>query len=221
MGALLVAALLSAGAPLQALLDRVVAEYGGQRLAHIAVIRESGTLETMRGPARTVRLFAPPGRLRVEIQYPQGNGEVRVLDGPRAYRDGAPVDGPPRDAMVLQAARLDLPRLFVHGRAQLLDLGAVERDGRSLRGIGVRLGSGLNLALLIDPASARIVRTEAELPSPGGPVRFATRYDDFRRVDGVLFAFAEENFAGGQQTGRTRLETIELLAAAPEGAFSP
>ncbi len=64
MRALAVALLLAAPVKLDALLARVAKEYGGKA----RVVRETGTLETMRGLARTVRVFAAPDRLRVEIR---------------------------------------------------------------------------------------------------------------------------------------------------------
>jgi hypothetical protein len=210
------------GGSLEAVLARVVRAYGGERaLARLQVVRETGTLESQRGVAQTVRVFAPPDRLRVEIRYPGGGGEVRVLEGQSAWRGGEMVEGPPRDAMRLQAARLDLPGLLLRNRPRLIDLGEIHPDGKTLRGIGLPLGGNLQLVAGVDPKTGRILHSEGQLPSPGGPVRFATVYQDFRRVDGVLFAFQEANFASGQQTGVTRMQTIELLATPPPDAFAP
>jgi hypothetical protein len=219
-------ALCAAGAPsardLDELVGRIARAYGGEKaLSQVKAFRETGALESPRGVARTVRTFAPPDRLRVEIVYPGGNGEVRVLDGARGYRDGESVEGPPRDAMVLQAARLDLPFLLLRSRKKLIDLGDVERGGERMHGIGIPLGRGLNLAVTVDPGSARIVRSEGALPGPGGQIRFATDYSDFREVQGLLFAFREASFASGQRTGETRLEKIELLQSLPESTFRP
>jgi len=50
---------------------------------------------------------------------------------------------------------------------------------------------------------------------------FETRYDDFRTVDGRLFAFKETNFASGTKTADIVLSKIELLKAPPPGAFKP
>jgi len=52
-------------------------------------------------------------------------------------------------------------------------------------------------------------------------MNFETHYDDFRKADGLLFAFKEVNFASGTKTAETVLSKIELLKAAPEGAFEP
>src|SRR4051812_35253322 len=118
--ALLVAASAAhSGGELNTLVSRVARAYGGEKaLARIKAFHETGTLASPRGTARTVRVFAPPDRLRVEIAYSGGGGEVRVLDGQEGWRNGEPVSGPPRDAMILQAARLDLPGLLLRNRAR-------------------------------------------------------------------------------------------------------
>ena len=207
---------------LDALVSRIAKAYGGEKaLGRVKAYRETGTLESPRGTARTLRVFAPPERLRVEIAYAGGNSEVRVLDGPRAWRDGEAVAGVLRDSMVLQAARLDLPGLLLRYRKTLVDLGEMQREGATFRGIGVPLGGRLNVAVQVDPKTARILHSEGALPGPGGGIRFATDYSDFRRVAGVLFAFHEVSFASGQKTGDTQLEKVELLQAVPEGAFKP
>jgi len=206
---------------LDAMVGRVAKAYGGEKaLSRVHVLRETGTLESPRGVAKTSRVFASPDRLRVEIAYREGSGEIRVLAGAHGYRNGETVSGPPRDAMALQAARLDLPGLLLRSREKLVDLGEVVRDGHKLRGIGVPLEGNLSVAIGIDPQSARIVRSEGALPGMDG-MRFATVYSDFREVDGVLFAFHEDNFAGGQRTGETKLDRIEILKEAPEGSFAP
>lgn len=207
---------------LDALLSQVEKAYGGERaLSLLRVVRETGTLESRRGVARTVRLFASPDRLRIEIHYPEGEGEIRLLSGPHAWRDGVMVQGPLRDAMLLQAARLDLPGLLFRHRKGLVDLGVVQRDGANLRGIGVPLEGTLNVAVLVDPATGRILRSEGELASPNGPVHFATSYEDFRSVGKLLFAFRETNYASGQLTGHTSIEKIELLDTPAAGSFAP
>ena len=220
--ALALCAASSSAESLDQLVSRVARAYGGEKaLSRVKAFRETGTLETSRGVARTVRIFAPPDRLRVEIEYPGGGGELRVLDGETGYRDGEKVVGAPRDAMILQAARLDLPFLLLRNRKKLVDLGELKREGKPMRGIGVALGGSLVLAVTVDPASARIVRSEGGLPGPAGQIRFATDYSGFREAGGVLFAFQEENFASGQHTGETKLEKIDLLDKAPASAFKP
>jgi hypothetical protein len=217
---MLILTLLASGAsaaPLDEQVARIVAAYGGERaLGRVKAFRETGTLDSRQGTAHTVRLFAPPDRLRVEIEYASGENETRVLEGPHGFRNGEMVAGPARDAMLLQAARLELPGILLRKRKELVDLGNVERDGQKLHAIGVPLESGINLAVAVDARTSRIVRSEGALPGRGTQIRFATTYSDFRSVSGVLFPFREENFVSGERTGTTRFDRIELLDAMPQ-----
>ena len=52
-------------------------------------------------------------------------------------------------------------------------------------------------------------------------MNFETAYDDYRTVDGLLFAFKETNLASGTKTADTVLSSIQLLPAAPEKEFRP
>ena len=52
-------------------------------------------------------------------------------------------------------------------------------------------------------------------------MKFETSYDDFRTVDGLLFAFKETNLAGGTKTADTTITTIQVLKAAPPDVFKP
>lgn len=172
---------------------------------------------------RLRRTFERPGKLRVEIAYPGQEPEVRVLDGARGWRNGIEVSGTPRwAAMVLQAARLDLPRLLAEKRLELVDAGAVKRGGQRLRAALLPLGGGMTLTVELDPKTGRILRSSGKVDAgPGMALEFATDYSDFRRVDGALVPFREANFAQGQRTGDTVLERVELLRDAPQGSFRP
>lgn len=106
------------------------------------------------------------------------------------------------DGMRLQAARLALPLLLADRRAEVRDLGL--RDGRHI--LELALTPAMTLSVEIDPATNRIVRSSGK----GKDIEFATNYSDFRSVDGLLFAFAEENFANGTKTAATALTKVEI-----------
>lgn len=205
--------------PLATLVDRCIEAYGGaEALAAVAGWQQLGKLVTPGGGEAVVaRVFAPPHRLRVENRFSQDRREVRILNGENAWRNGVPVEGPLRQAMVLQAARLSLPGILLEGRDRLVDLGEVDREGASFRLLELALRDGMRLQVEIDPASGRIHRSR----SLAGPVVFETVYSDFREVDGVLFAFAEETWAMGHLTGRTELEAVVLSDGLRDLLFYP
>lgn len=212
-----------------ALLDRVTRAYGGvEALSRAAAVRQTGRLTAaMRGPREgtILRAYGRPDRLRVEIAFPGEEKEVRVLDGPRGWRQGREAAGGPYDAMVLQAARLDLPWLLQERKGQVKELGTLTRDGKERRVLEMPLSGTMTVLAEIDPESGRILRSSGTVISQMGsrlvPLEFATEYDDFRTAGGVLFAFRERNFAQGHPTGDTVLSGVEVLPSLPGDTFRP
>jgi hypothetical protein len=205
------------------LVDKMVASYGGQAaLEKVAAIREEGKVEaTMRvgssGPI--VRTYARPSRLRIQIGDGPKFTEVRVLDGENGWRNGQKSTGVSYEAMVLQAARLDLPWLLMKHKTKLVDKGTVERDSRRLQLLELTLENGLSVSAGIDSMNGHILFSSGTTKT--GSMTFETTYDDLRKVDGVLFAFKETNMAQGTKTAETVLSKIEILKGTPIDAFRP
>ena len=206
-----------------ALVDKMVRAYGGQAaLEKSGVIREEGKVEaTMRvgssGPI--VRTYARESKLRIQIGDGPKFTEVRVLNGAKGWRNGQEATGVSYEAMVLQAARLELPWLLMKRKTKLVDKGQMERDGRQLRVLELPLENGLSVSAGIDPMTGQILFSSGKTKT--GSMTFETSYDDLRMVEGVLFAFKESNLAQGTKTAETILSKIEILKEVPEDAFRP
>jgi len=206
-----------------ALVRRCVEAYGGPAaVARAALLREEGTVTSLLHPGergRILRVYARPGRLRVEVAW-DGPPEVRILDGGRGWRQGQEAEGASLVSMILQAARLDLPAMLQAWPDRLEDRGTSELDGTVLRVLALQVGPGVELEAHLDPATGRILRS-AGRATVGPPIQFATRYGDFRLVDGLLVAFREENWANGSTTGETVLTRVRVEDGLPEGTFKP
>jgi hypothetical protein len=224
----LVSALLLAAAPAkgdaQALVRRCVEAYGGKvALARSALTVQQGTVTSLLHPGVTGRIgraYHRPGRLRVEVDF-AGEGEIRLLDGGRGWRQGEEVVGGQLASMILQAARLDLPSLLSAWQDRMEDRGTRDLDGKALRVLAVRIAPGLAVEADLDPATGRILRSRGTSTGGPNPLEFITTYSDFRSVDGVLVPFHETNWANGKTTGETVLERVELPAALPDDLFRP
>ncbi len=228
LAAPLVALLLSAPPPVltvAALVDRVAEAYGGRAVLekHPVMVQEGEvSAHESSDVGRLTRIFERPRRLRVSISYPGNPPERRILDGAQAWRDRREVTGtPPHLAMVLQAARMDLPFSLSETPARVADEGAVERDGKRLRILSLPLGDGATVSAEIDESSGRIHRAVARMPAGVGSLEFVTAFSDFRKVSGTWVAFREESFVHGRHSGTTELRSVEFLAEAPTGAFRP
>jgi hypothetical protein len=208
-----------------ALVQRCVAAYGGKAgLARAARTRVDGEVTSVvLHPGETgkiVREYERPARLRVEIRY-AGHPEIRVLDGGRGWRDGEEATGPRLDAMVLQAARLDLPALLQANVAKLKDGGAAVVDGRKVRLVAVAPAEGLLVEAAIDPATGRILRSRGASTGGPQPIEFVTTYSSFKQVEGVLVPMREENWANGQSTGVTTVKKVAFPGRFADGTFRP
>jgi hypothetical protein len=146
---------------------------------------------------------------------------VRVLDGARGWRDGEVATGPRLAAMMLQAARLDLPALLDAWAAKVEDRGTLDLAGKTLRVLAVEPAPGLVVEAALDPATGRILRSRGASRDPAMPLEFITTYSDFRVISGVLVPMREENWANGRSTGVTLLEEVGFPDGFPEAAFRP
>ncbi len=224
LAALLAASAGARASGLEALLEKVTAAYGGaERLAQTRAFAQYGTTySSMRGQKGSVlRAYQHPDRLRIEIEYPNSEAELRVLSGARAWRQGRAAQGPFYSSMLLQAARLGLPLTLLDHRRQLKDGGSlVGKRGERLHAVELRFHGNLRLVVGISPETGHIRETRGVMEGDGGSMEFGATYDDFRRIGGRLFAFKEVHYAMGGQTGYTELERVEVAPQLPDELFN-
>ena len=210
--------------PVDALLDKVIAAYGGGNGAPTSAkaIKQTGvTYSAMRGgEAPILRAYQRPDRLRIEIRYP-GKAEVRVLRGTQAWKQGSPMTSAFQGAMLLQATRMGMPWNLLAIRDRLRDMGSMAMPGGTLRVLEWTTDSGLVMRIGIAPDSGHIVHSLGRLSSTPGSMEFGTTYEDFRHQDGQLYAAFERHFAMGQSIGHTRIEHVEFLDSLPDSLFQP
>lgn len=199
-----------------ALLDEVLAAYGGaDRLEKVKGYRMEGAMQakTRGATATTTRVFGRPGDFRVDLRYPDFT-EVRVVKGGQGWRSGASgineVKGPMLDSMALQAARAAIPWVLQEHRAKLRPAAPADVEGQELPGVEIALSDALTLRAWVDPKTSMVVRTQSVMASLEMSMEFSTVYSDWRPVDGLVFAFHEENFAGTTHTGSTFITSVTL-----------
>jgi hypothetical protein len=225
--ALALATALAAPPPeaVSAVVSRCVEAYGGKAaLARAATARHEGSVTSALSPGETgrmLRTYARPGKLRVEVAFPGGRSEVRIVDGGKGWRDGEAVEKDRLAAMILQAARLDLPALLHASAARVEDRGASDVGGTPVRVLALQVAPGLVVEAAIDARTGHILRSRGASRAGGIPLEFVTAYEDFRKVDGVLVAFREKSWANGRSTGETILEKVAFPKKVPAATFRP
>lgn len=215
-------------ADVHARIARVLAAYGGrERLAKVHGYRLEGSLfSAMRHEeAPIVRVFQRPGRFKTMITYGDG-AEARLVDGAQGWRADhggrfESAEGPMLAAMVLQAARSDVPWILADRESLARVVPPLEHHGMSLEGIEVPLGDGLTLRAFVDPRTHQVMISQGTIER--GPMRthFETWYSDFRNVEGVRVPFHEDNWASGMQTGSTTVKKVVLNPVLRPDEFQP
>jgi hypothetical protein len=186
--------------PADDLVQKVVNAYGGAAAWEtVASYRETGKVTSaMRsGVGKLDREWKRPDKLRVEIEYPS-HTEVRIVDGDKGTQNGKEATGMGLDAMRLQAARLAIPLLLVQKRSEL--------NSTSANTIEIPVSNDVAVTIEVDPATGHILKSTGKAEG----VEFTTTYSDFRKVDGLLFAFREENTAQGMTTGTNEISKVEI-----------
>jgi len=158
--------------------------YGGRAaLEGIHAYRMEGQVVAAERQGPLSRVFERPGRLRVEIRYPERT-ETRIVNGGQGWRgqgtNVASANGAMLDAMVLQAARADLPWFLLQHASDAHAIAPLDHDGASLAGIEVPLERGLSLRAYVDSTSGRIAVSQSRMVQEGGrETLFETDYSDF------------------------------------------
>lgn len=203
-----------------AVLERIFASYGGATLiASDNTLQQTGTTYSnarqSQGPV--TRSYRHPNQMRIEIQYPDG-AELRILNGAIASQNGKPVNTPFYMATLLQAARLTLPRLMLEHRDKVTLTGTT---AAGLVSLTLPLASGLEVIAEVEPNSGQILRSEGRGNYNGMPLRFATEYGNFQRIEGRLVALYEKHFAMGNPIGHTELSAVHFNRELPATLFDP
>jgi len=214
------------GKDLDAYVDSIVEAYGGAKaVAKLAAYRLEGTVEAhiMGGSGKFRRDFTAPDSLRVELVYPDRT-ETRILAGDEAWR-GSPkeltaVDGVRRTSMVYQMIRATAPWFLDANRAKLTHVGDNSTGHRKYRTLRLAWSDALNVDFWIDDETHLVELVLGTLTVKGQSMTFATRYEKYKRVGGVMIPHQESSFVNQQHTGTTVIEKVKL-GAKKLGPFAP
>jgi len=198
---------------IRALVDGIMAEYGGEdAMRRILGYRAEGILQATQRQVsvRTRRWFKRPDCLLLELDYP-GKAEWRLTRGTLGWT--GPADGdwklagvPKIWPMRLQTVRLDLPiRLLEHET----ELELLQKDTENRPVLRLTIGDGLHMEYHINPENHRIVTMMMVMDGPPAMV-FQADYSEFKMVEGVLFPHREVTLARGTVTSYIQIKSIVI-----------
>ena len=187
--------------------------------------------------AKCTTLVRPDQSIRVHLQYPEGQDELRVMFRGEEYlrplrdvaQSNAQVElrlatGATQQFVVWDWEIARLPAIVAEA-AGLTPLPTRVEDGRTLVGMRVDVAEmNPKFEAWIDLAGPMVVEVRAELPltsdlSPGGMASQRTRFSDFRRVKDVLFPFRKEVWVEDVRAVLAEAHTIEVDVEPADAEF--
>ena len=224
MALLLVGVASEAVAEVDSWLKKISQAYGGEKqILNAKAYQQYGvTFSKLRNrEGKMTRSYRHPDHLRIAIDYGKVGSELRLLAGPHSWKQNKAVGEPFYSAMILQATRLGLPAVLFEHSKNVKDGGEYKnKQGKTLHLLELQFHKHNQVAVGIDPESGRIMESTSTLSMQNFKMQFGTSYDDFRKVNGRLFAFKEIHYVMGRKTGYTHLERI-VIQSLPDKLFYP
>jgi hypothetical protein len=167
---------------------------------------------------------ARPGQMRIDVHAGGKHVFTEAFDGQKGWQWNGKGDQGPASPKATAALRhgVELPgKLFglheLRDRGHRIELVAREKiDGIDYYALGLTLSDGYTTTLYVDPQSWFVTRRRDVRPLhvdvDPTPTTIETSFSDFRKVDGVLFAFAstDTDLATGKILETTSVRSIKL-----------
>lgn len=176
---------------------------------------------------------ARPGRMRIDILADGKHVYTEAFDGTQGWQSkGTTIEGASSKGTATLRHGVELPgKLFglheLRQRGHQVDLGKRELiDGTNYYALHVTLADGYTTTLYVDPASWLITRRRDFRPLhvdvDPTPTTIESRYSDFRKIDGVLFAFVstDTDLATGKTLETARLRSVVVNPQFDASIFS-
>ena len=174
---------------------------------------------------------ARPGRMRIDVMAGGKHVYTEASDGHRAWQwkgEGTAIQEESPEATAALRHGVELPgKLFglheLQRRGHRVDLTGRERiDGIDYCALRITLNDGYTTTLYVDPKSWLVTRRRDFRPLhvdvDPTPTTIESRFSDFRKVNGVLFAFASSDT--DLTTGKV-LETTTVRSIKVNPQFDP
>ena len=193
-----------------AVLDKMIQAYGGEKsLARLNDYKQVWNVKFMTSDKsgfdnREVKM---PHKLRTEIVYPERT-EVRMIENGTATKifsgRAAPIRGPMLNAVKLQLMRLYHPLVL---KERLKDLSLRENKKQY---IFVLKNGTLTIEYIVSKRTHLIQQAIGRLKMGPQQMQFLTRYEDFKRREGVMVPHKETKFVGGMNTAVMTLKEMKF-----------
>lgn len=190
------------------IINKMIKAYGGtKKLSQLNDYKQTWNIEFMTSDKSGFdnREVKVPHKLRTEIVYPHRT-EVRIVKKNSATKifggKSTPIKGPMLNAVKLQLMRLYHPLVL---KNKLKDLTLRENKKQY---IFVLKNGDLTVEYIVSKRTHQIQQAIGRLKMGPRQMQFLTRYEDFKKRNGVLVPHKEIKFVGGMNTAVMTLKKM-------------
>ncbi len=194
----------------QLIIDKMISSYGGEdKLLQLLSYKQTWNIEFMTSDSSGFdhREVVMPDYLRTEIVYPDRT-EVRILnkDSGKKIFSGkvTPIKGPMINAVKLQLMRLYNPLVLKN------KLNSLSVSQNSKQYIFELENDGMKVEYIVSKRSLFIEKTIGRLQIGPRKMKFLTKYDDYKSVNGVMLPHKETKFVGSMNTAVMTLMKTDI-----------
>ncbi len=215
----------------RAALAKVVNFLGGEaKLRDIRAVKQTvNTVRKIQGqeiPLTIEYLLVFPDQARTVVQTPMGPMTTVVGPGAAYQAMGPRSRDLPASARqsTLHSIQLDIVYIYVGRNAGdpgkvKVGLSGTEKVGDIEAQVLALDVEGSQVRWWIDPASGRLLKSEAQDMGPQGPVQAASEFADWKLVEGINVPHSITQFENGEQMGKTSVQTTEINPAVDPKLF--
>ncbi len=210
----------------QEVLEKLYSVYGGkEKIAAFKNMRQTGTTfsATRNNTAELTREYSFPYHLNITKKTAEAPLERRILADKKGWRNAKEVEGMMKDSMLLQAARMMVPKLLLENSHNLRYNGKLKSDnGQTWHIFRVLLPGEGSLMVQVDPETYHIRATVAMMAlDKWRTMQFVTTYEAFKSFNGYLFATKEEHYAMDKYVGWSEIKQVSFPETFNTGVFTP
>ena len=208
----------------------IEAKGGLDNLQAIQSLKWTGSSEIMGENIAYTLYQKRPNRVRTKMDMASMGEMTSGYDGETAWSinpmqgGGAQVMPEGQAGQIINQADIDGMLVGYKDKGITLDLvGEEEVQGSNAYKLKVTRANGPDIHLFLDASSYLIVKQESEGQDfqSGGTITIESFLTDYREVDGVMFAFAQETeIGGGQFTWKVEYSDVEVNGEMDDALFA-
>lgn len=210
----------------RALLQKMMEHMGGAAKINAVKAVQTSAKVPLKGPqgsytAEVQQLKVYPDKIRQQVQLPMGQALIVITEQGGFMSVGGQTQDMP--AAMRKDGVDELKRDEIYVLQHAADVNVVPAGTEKIGSVTAQAltinSSGVTTTWYVDAATGTLLRVKHMQNTPEGPAEVTADPDDWRSVDGVLFAFKEHRTQNGEDNGTVEVTDVKVNPPVDAKAF--